>query len=181
MRAFVAIPLPDALREELAAYGERTARDLGARPIPAENLHATVHFLGSVRDVDAIALTNVLAPVCAAFPAFSLEVADAALAPQGRPRMVWARLESPDGLGELARALAAAATRLAPDARAPRTGNAHVTLARLRRSPPRGTTLPPLAAAGTAVAVDACTLLRSEPGRGGSRYTTVAALPLAPG
>jgi RNA 2',3'-cyclic 3'-phosphodiesterase len=181
VRAFVAIPLPDALREELAAYGERTARDLGARPIPAENLHATVHFLGSVRDVDAIALTNVLAPVCAAFPAFSLEVADAALAPQGRPRMVWARLESPDGLGELARALAAAATRLAPDARAPRTGNAHVTLARLRRPPPRGTTLPPLAAAGTAVAVDACTLLRSEPGRGGSRYTTVAALPLAPG
>ncbi|MGH3075349.1 MAG: 2'-5' RNA ligase family protein, partial [Gaiellales bacterium] len=126
MRAFVAIPLPDALREELAAYGEHAARDLGARPIPAENLHATVHFLGSVRDIDAIALTNVLAPVCAAFPAFSLEVADAALAPQGRPRMVWARLESPEGLGELARALAAAAARLAPDARAPRTGNAHV-------------------------------------------------------
>ena len=72
MRAFVAIPLPDALREALAAYAEHAARDLGARPIPAENLHATVHFLGSVRDVDAIALTNVLAPVCAAFPSFSV-------------------------------------------------------------------------------------------------------------
>ena len=111
MRAFVAIPLSQPLREELAAYAAEAARDLGARPTPAENLHATVHFLGSVRDVDAIALTNVLAPVCAAFPAFSLRVAEAALAPQGRPRMVWARLESPEGLGELARALADAAAR----------------------------------------------------------------------
>ena len=43
-------PLPDALREELAAYAAQVARDLGARPIPAENLHATVHFLGAVSD-----------------------------------------------------------------------------------------------------------------------------------
>ena len=181
MRAFVAIPLPDARRDELAAYAAQAARDLGARPTPAENLHATVHFLGAVRDADAAALTNALAPVCAGFAAFSLKVAEAALAPAGRPRMVWARLESPEGLGELARALAAAARRLAPDARAPRTGNAHVTLARLRRPPPRGTTLPPLPAAGTDIAVNACTLVRSELGRGGSRYTIVATLPLRPG
>ena len=143
MRAFVAIPLPDALRDELAAYAAQAARDLGARPTPAENLHATVHFLGAVRDADAAALTNALAPVCAGFAAFSLKVAEAALAPAGRPRMVWARLESPEGLGELARALAAAA--------------------------------------GTDIAVNACTLVRSELGRGGSRYTIVATLPLRPG
>jgi RNA 2',3'-cyclic 3'-phosphodiesterase len=181
VRAFVAIPLPDALREELAAYAADVARDLGARPTPAENLHATVHFLGSVRDADAGALGDALAPACAGLPAFSLRVAGAALAPPGRPRMVWARLESPEGLGELARVVAAAAGRLAPDARAPRTGNPHVTLARLRRRPPRGTELPPLPAAGTEVAVEACALVRSDLGRGGSRYTTVASLPLASG
>jgi 2'-5' RNA ligase len=95
--------------------------------------------------------------------------------------MVWARLEAPDELAELARAIAAAAGRLAPDARAPQTGSPHVTLARLRRRPPRGTALPPLAAAGTTVAVDACALVRSELGRGGSRYTTLATMPLAAG
>lgn len=180
MRAFVAIPLPGALREELATYAADVARELGARATPAENLHATVHFLGAVRDADAGALRDALAPVCAGFAAFPLKLGEAVLAPPRRPRMVWARLESPEGLGELARAVAAAAGRLAPDARGPRTGDPHVTLARLRRPPPRGTALPPIPAAGTEVAVDACTLVRSELGRGGSTYTTIATLPLGP-
>jgi RNA 2',3'-cyclic 3'-phosphodiesterase len=179
VRAFVAISLPEPLREELAAYAAEAGRDLGARPTPAENLHATVHFLGSVNDGNAGALVAALAPVCAGFPALTLRVTEAALAPPGRPRMVWARLDAPGELAELARAIAAAAGRLAPDARAPRTGNPHVTLARLRRRPPRGTALPPLPVAGTTVAVEACVLVRSELGRGGSRYTTLATLPLA--
>jgi 2'-5' RNA ligase len=181
VRAFVAIPLPEPLREELAAYAAEAGRDLGARPTPAENLHATVHFLGAVNDRHADALAAALAPVCAGFPVLTLRVTEAALAPPGRPRMVWARLEAPDELAELARAIAAAAGRLAPDARTPRTGNPHVTLARLRRRPPRGTTLPPLPAAGATVEVEACTLVRSELGRGGSRYTTLATLPLEAG
>ena len=181
MRAFVAIPLPESLREELAAYAAAAAQDLGARPTPAGNLHATVHFLGEVPDKHDGALAATLAPVCAGFPALALRVSEAALAPPGRPRMVWARLEAPDELAELARAIAAAAAPLAPDARAPRTGSPHVTLARLLRRPPRGTLLPPLAAAGTAVAVEGCTLVRSELGPGGSRYTTLATLPLATG
>ena len=181
MRAFVAIPLPEPLREELAAYAAEAARDLGARPTPAENLHATVHFLGAVNDRHADALAAALARVCAGFPALTLRVTEAALAPPGRPRMVWARLEAPDELAELSRAVAVAADRLAPDARTPRTGNPHVTLARLRRRPPRGTALPPLPAAGTTVAVEACVLVRSELGQGGSRYSTIATLPLATG
>ena len=181
MRAFVAIPLPQPLREELAAYAVEATRDLGARPTPAENLHATVHFLGAVDDRHADALAAALAPVCAGFPALMLRVTEAALAPPGRPRMVWARLETPDELAELARAIAAAAAQFAPDARAPRTGNPHVTLARLRRRPPRGTALPPLPAAGTTVMVEACALVQSELGRSGSRYTTLATLPLATG
>lgn len=181
MRAFVAIPLPELLREELATYAAQVARDLGARPTPAGNLHATVHFLGAVSDRHSDSLAAALAPVCAGFPALTLRVTEAALAPPGRPRMVWARLAAPDDLAELTRAIAAAAGRLAPDARAPRTGSPHVTLARLRRRPPRGTALPPLPAAGTEVAVEACALVRSELGPGGSRYTTIATLPLATG
>jgi 2'-5' RNA ligase len=178
VRAFVAIPLPEALREELFAYAADAVPGLGGRPTPAENLHATVHFLGSVRDTDADALCAALASVCAGFPAFRLKVAGAALAPPGRPRMVWATLEAPDELAHLARAVAAAAARLAPDARGPRTGNPHVTLARLRRRPPRGAALPALPAAGMQVEVTECTLVRSQLGRGGSRYTTIATLPL---
>src|SRR5439155_7751448 len=122
-RAFVAIPLPEPLRGELAAYAAEAAHDLGARPVPAANLHATVHFLGAVSDRYAGPLAAALAPVCAGFPALTVRVTQAALAPPGRPRMVWARLEAPDGLAELARALAAPPGQLAPDARAPRPGD----------------------------------------------------------
>jgi len=181
VRAFVAIPIPEPLGEQLAAYTAAALAGLDGRAVPPENLHATVHFLGAVDDADAEAVQVALATACASVVPFSLRLADAALAPPSRPRMIWARLEAPGELAELAHAAAAAAAPFAPSARPPRAGKPHLTLARLRRRPPRGTELPPLPAAGFEIAVAACTLVRSELGRGGARYTTLATLPLGPG
>lgn len=178
MRAFVAIPLPEELREELAGYAAGAVASFGGRAVPAENLHVTVHFLGSIADSDEEPLRAALAPACASVAPFSMRVAAAALAPPSRPRMIWAQLEAPFELADLAHAVAASAEPFAPHARPPRTGSPHVTLARLRRRPPRAAELPPLAAAGTEIAVAACELVRSHLGPGGSQYTTVAALPL---
>jgi 2'-5' RNA ligase len=178
VRAFVAIPLPEPLAERLAAYAAGALAGLDGRALPAENLHATVHFLGPVDDADSEPLRAALAAACASVAPFSLTLAGAALAPPSRPRMIWARLEAPGELAELAQAAATAAERFAPNARPPRTGKPHVTLARLRRPPRRGTELPPLPAAGAEIDVGACTLVRSELGRGGARYTTLASLPL---
>jgi RNA 2',3'-cyclic 3'-phosphodiesterase len=178
VRAFVAIPLAQALANDLAAYAGRAVAGLDARALPAENLHATVHFLGAVDDADAEALLAALRPAARSVSPFTLRVAGAALAPPGRPRMIWARLDAPQDLAALARAVAMAAEPFAPGARPPRTGNPHLTLARLRRPPRRATELPPLPAAGAEISVEACTLVRSELGRGGARYTTLATLPL---
>jgi RNA 2',3'-cyclic 3'-phosphodiesterase len=178
VRAFIAIPLPAALRADLAAFAAAAAAPLSGRPVPAANLHATVHFLGSVKDGDAERLAAALGPACSSIEPFVVRLADAALAPPRRPRMIWARLEAPPELTALARAAAAAAAPFAPDAREPRTGNPHVTLARLHRPPRRGTELPPIAAAGTEIAVAACELVRSELGSSGARYTTLVPLPL---
>jgi RNA 2',3'-cyclic 3'-phosphodiesterase len=178
VRAFVAIPLPEPLGERLAAYTVAALARLDGRAVPAENLHATVHFLGSVDDADSEPLRAALAAACASVAPFSLTVAGAELAPPSRPRMIWARLDAPGELAELAQAAAAAAEPFAPNARPPRIGKPHLTLARLRRRPPRGTELPPLPAAGTTIEVDACKLVRSELDRGGARYTTLATLPL---
>ena len=177
MRAFVAIPLPPHLQSTLADYAGG-AGIAGARPIPAENLHVTVHFLGAVGDHDAAGLAAALAEACRAAEPFAITVADASLAPPRRPRMIWARLDAPEAFADLVAAVADAAAPFAPDARGPRPGRPHVTLARLRRPLRRATPLPPLPAAGTTVAVPACVLVRSELGRGGSRYTTLATLPL---
>ncbi len=178
MRAFVAIPLPAPLRAELAAYAVAASGMLGARATPEANLHATVHFLGAVRDGDAAGLEAALTRTCGGVAAFTIAVGEAALAPSRRPRMLWARIAAPAELAALARAAATAAGPFAPDARAPRTESPHVTLARLRRPPPRDFTLAPLPAAGIELRVEACELVRSEIGPGGSRYTTLAVLPL---
>jgi len=181
VRAFAAIPLPEPLREELAGYATAAIAGLDGRAMPAANLHVTVHFLGSVPDSDEEPLRAALAPACASVAPFSMRLAAAVLAPPGRPRMVWAQLEAPSELADLAHAVAASAEPFAPRARPPRTGNPHVTLARLRRRPPRAAELPPLAAVGTEIAVAACELVRSHLGPGGSNYTTLAALPLGHG
>jgi 2'-5' RNA ligase len=181
VRAFVAIPLPEPLREELAAYAAGAAAGLSGHPTPAGNLHVTIHFLGAVDDVVERPLVAALRPACASVEPMALRIIGAALAPPRRPRMVWARLEAPPGLAALALAVAAAAAPFAPGAREPRTAKPHVTLARLRLPPPRGAELPPLAAAGAEIAVAACALVRSDLGRDGARYTTLAELPVGRG
>jgi RNA 2',3'-cyclic 3'-phosphodiesterase len=178
VRAFVAIPLPEPLGRRLAAYAADALAGLDGRAVPAENLHATVHFLGAVDDADAEALRGAVSAACAALGPFSMTLAGAALAPPSRPRMIWARLDAPAELAELAQAVAAAAEPFAPGARPPRTGKPHLTLARLRRPPRRGTELPKLRDVGAEIEVAACTLVRSELGRGGARYTTLATLAL---
>jgi RNA 2',3'-cyclic 3'-phosphodiesterase len=45
-RLFVALDLPDAVRDGLAAWGRRALVDPALRPVPAENLHITLAFLG---------------------------------------------------------------------------------------------------------------------------------------
>jgi len=45
-RLFVALDLPDAVREGLAEWGRTALADPALRPVPAKNLHLTLAFLG---------------------------------------------------------------------------------------------------------------------------------------
>ncbi len=46
LRLFVALDLPDEIRKGIAAWGRRSPADPALRPLPAENLHVTLAFLG---------------------------------------------------------------------------------------------------------------------------------------
>jgi 2'-5' RNA ligase len=46
VRLFVALELPAAVRAELEVWGARELRDPALRPVPTENLHITLAFLG---------------------------------------------------------------------------------------------------------------------------------------
>lgn len=46
VRLFVALDLPDAVRDGLGEWGREELGDSALRPVPAENLHVTLAFLG---------------------------------------------------------------------------------------------------------------------------------------
>lgn len=176
MRLFVGVPLPDGLAAPLQAAATAVP---GLRVTPRANLHVTVHFLGVVEPDRVEPLAAALAPACAGIEAYDLEFAAVAPAPSRRPRMLWALGATSPQHAALAQAVAAAAADAAPSARPPRTSSPHVTLARARG---RGTDVrwpDPVALADARLHVGECVLMRSDPAPGGSRYTALAAFPLA--
>lgn len=57
VRMFVALDLPQMVRDDIAAWSETELADPALRPVPSESLHATLAFLGNrpPEDVERIA------------------------------------------------------------------------------------------------------------------------------
>jgi 2'-5' RNA ligase len=60
MRAFVAIDVPDELREQTADLARLLARSVDGRFVPRENYHVTVAFLGEIDEAEAAAAVAAL-------------------------------------------------------------------------------------------------------------------------
>lgn len=83
MRAFIALDIPQALREDVAALARQLKTSVRGRFVPRENYHVTIAFLGDV---------------------IERELADAMLAlDEAASRFVPVEL-APDGLGKFGRA-----------------------------------------------------------------------------
>ncbi len=161
LRLFVAVDLPDRLREELEGYG-RALPAPGVRWLPAANLHVTVRFIGETAEDELPELAARLRDACAGHRRFVLPVDGV----RPRPRMVWATIEPSDAYAHLARDLGGDGDR---------PSRPHITLARCRRRPPP---LPPPALSDPRLPVDACQLMSSRLGRSGAVYSLVARFPL---
>jgi RNA 2',3'-cyclic 3'-phosphodiesterase len=132
MRLFVAIELPGEIKRQLEGMATGIP---GSRWVPAAQLHLTLAFLGEVDDDALKQLTGALAAIRA--PGFTLRFSATGCFPdRRRPRVLWAGLEPEpelDGLAFLVReAVKACAIPLEDRPFLP-----HVTLARLKFSPPR--------------------------------------------
>lgn len=130
MRLFVALPLPEELRDRLAAlaHGIPTARWL-----PAENLHLTLRFIGEVdgrqaRDVDA-ALAQLRMPC---FPVVLAGIDY--FGNSGKARALWVGVDPNPELERLQAKIEVAVQRagLPPEGR---KFKPHVTLARFKGNP----------------------------------------------
>src|SRR3990167_1935877 len=91
-RLFVAIELPDKLKDELSQYQRDIIKDLNNPPrlTAKENLHITVSFFGGVEESLVDGLKLKLKEVQSIIKSFSLQFTETLFAPPGRFRsMIW--------------------------------------------------------------------------------------------
>lgn len=170
-RLFVAADLPEAVRAELAAWAREVATHDQLRPLPADNLHVTLCFLGW-REEQQVADLSRLVAGCAR-PARSLGLRSPVWLPSRRPRVLAFDLD--DRAGELQRLQKGISDTLASaGAHRPelRPFRPHVTVARAGSGAKvadlgRGQVAP------RRFEATALTLYRSHLGRAGARYETV--------
>lgn len=134
MRAFVAVPVPEALRRQLVSESDRLADELpAARWVPATNLHLTLRFLGEVPASETGALVVALRRAVATTRAFEVTLGRrGAFPPRGRPRVLWIGIEPSAPLTGLQRGVATAVEEVLGLEAEARAFHPHLTLGRCR-------------------------------------------------
>lgn len=130
MRLFVAVALPEATKRLLL---DMQAGVPGARWQSGEQLHITLRFIGEVDGAQMADIDDALAAIEA--PGFDLELKGVGEFGGRKPHSLWAGAAGTDPLHHLNRKIESAMQRigLAPE---PRKFTPHVTLARLKGTPP---------------------------------------------
>ncbi|HYY58422.1 MAG TPA: RNA 2',3'-cyclic phosphodiesterase [Pyrinomonadaceae bacterium] len=185
LRVFCAVELPAEVRGRAADHiADLRSRlpDVRAGWERPEKFHVTLKFLGEVEPVCAAALSSAAERVARGVKPFDLSLEGAGVfPPRGLPRVLWLGItDTSGGLARLHKRLEDECAE-AGFPREDRPFHPHLTIARLRV--PEGARR--LAAlhhekgfAPAVFSVNALSMLRSELGPGGSRYTELARHPL---
>jgi 2'-5' RNA ligase len=94
-RLFVALDLPEAVREGIAAWGREELGDPALRPIPRDSLHITLAFLGYTAERQIGRLGEILEDAGGTAPLIRLGDPVARPSPK-RPRLFALAADSPD-------------------------------------------------------------------------------------
>ncbi len=130
MRLFVAFALPDTVAASLTMIQSGVP---GARWQTREQMHLTLRFIGEVDGRDGSSIDNALSAISA--PTLSLQLKGVGEFGGKNPRALWAGVAPNDALLHLQRKIETAMQRIGLAAE-PRKFTPHVTLARLRGTPP---------------------------------------------
>jgi 2'-5' RNA ligase len=135
VRAFVAVPLPDELKEQLVVVQRQIARQCGrvARWLPPEAMHITLEFLGDVPRWVLADLPDAIEEAVDGFRSFDLSTAGIGAFPSWRnPKVVWIGLEGETRGLENLRKRITNELRTFSFANDPRPFKPHLTLGRVR-------------------------------------------------
>jgi RNA 2',3'-cyclic 3'-phosphodiesterase len=179
IRAFFAVDLEPGVRKHLArAVSMLPLGDTTARPVKADNLHITMHFLGDIADEEVMVAHEAGARAAVQFEPFELSIGEiVCVPPEGRLRMLSANVD--DSAGQLADLYAELGQQLGPEGFRVdhRPFKPHVTLARFR-SPPRDDAVQQAVADAMKsfgrVMVDELVLYSSQKTKGGPVYSALA-------
>jgi 2'-5' RNA ligase len=189
IRAFIAVPLPDSLLEQLTALQRQLKKrvpERSVRWVRPEGIHLTLKFLGDTPTEKLPKIERALAEVARHAPACTFTVGELGCFPNPRrPRIVWIGVQEPTG--RLAALQDAIEEVMAPFGYEPegRGFTPHLTLGRVQRKVSRSdaarvgevvtsTEVGQLAE----VPADRFALIRSLLKPTGAEYTALAEFPL---
>ncbi len=135
MRLFVAIELPERIRERIVKV-QRELQGLGGVSwVRGENLHLTLKFLGNVKEDRLKEVKGVVERVALSSSPFSLNIRGVGCFPTlKRPRVVWVGVENHTPLYDLQRELEEAFEGIGFE-REKRPFHPHITFGRIKKIP----------------------------------------------
>ncbi len=179
MRLFVAVDVPDALRDAIESEVVEPLRDRvpGARWTRPEGRHLTLKFLGNVDDEKVSGVAEVVRAAVAAHAPFDASFSEIGGFPNlRRPRVLWIGIGN--GAEEMSSLAGDVESALEPLGFEPegRPFRGHLTLARFQQ--PQRIDIPALAVRLDPFTVEEVALFRSQLHPKGARYTVLQQFPL---
>jgi len=103
-RCFIAIEIPDAVKEEIADVADVLKKyDADIKWVTVENLHVTLKFLGSIPDKSVPEIRESLSKAVSSFQPFYIKISGTGVFPNRKfPRVIWAGVENGETLPKLA-------------------------------------------------------------------------------
>lgn len=130
MRLFIALPIPKNMRAMLHRMGCSLP---SAKPLPEEQVHLTLRFIGDVEGSTFLDIKEGLTSVHS--PSLDLVIQGVGhFPPRGKPRVIWAGVQPVEPVIKLNRKVNSClkSCGVAPDTR---KFSPHITLARLKNTP----------------------------------------------
>ena len=124
-RLFIALDLPEDIRLQVFGMGTSLGR---TRPVPLEQIHLTLKFIGDVDGATALDIRDSLATISHFVGNISLK-APGVFPPRGNPRVLWVGIEPQDQVRRLHRKIENCLQAIGVE-REKRKFTPHITLAR---------------------------------------------------
>ncbi|MBI3323014.1 MAG: RNA 2',3'-cyclic phosphodiesterase [Candidatus Omnitrophica bacterium] len=185
IRAFIAVELPEALRQEVGLFqGELRSAGADVKWVDPANLHLTLKFLGPIAEDRVPSLIEALQRACAGLSPFALTLEGIGAFPRTTsPRVVWVGIqEGKEPLAALAGRVEEGCSRLGfPGEERP--FSAHLTIGRTRSPQGVARLIKKLQVAefrgGAPARAERVVLFQSALGPKGPTYTPLAEVPLS--